>query len=417
MFVIYNPDKQLVPIKVWLPDPSHLDAQCLRQALNLSNLPFAYKHIALMPDTHTGYGMPIGGVLAAEDVIVPNAVGVDIGCGICFIHTDIPAQILRDVSVKDDSLAEYIVNQIMRRVPQGFQHHRSKQTSGFIDKIIKEQMSGANRLYDYGNKDLPELEEAYYQIGTLGGGNHFIELQEDEEGLLGIMVHTGSRNFGYKVANYFNNLAKKLNKKMKSPVPPGYDLAYLPVDTKEAKGYIGWMNLALEFAEQNRVLIMERVENIVLEAIEAFTSNNNVQVGLRVNAHHNYAVSETHFGKDLWIHRKGAIRAQRDELGIIPGAMGSYSYIVKGLGNPESFNTSSHGAGRVMGRRQAVRKFDLNEVLEDFKAKDIVLGKSKKRDTAEEYYKAYKDIDQVMAEQRDLVEPVLKLKTLAVVKG
>ncbi len=418
MFVIFNPSEQLVPIKVWLPGPEHLDEVCRRQAMNLANLPFAFRHIALMPDTHAGYGMPIGGVLATEDVIIPNAVGVDIGCGMGFIHTDVPASVLRKVNTPNGSLAQYMVGNIMREVPQGFNHHKRPQPSKFLDKMVKQQKpNDPKRLFNYGHKKLPEIEEAYYQIGTLGGGNHFIELQEDEEGLLGIMVHTGSRNIGYKVASYFNDLARDMNRKMKSPVPLEHDLAYLPLDTKEAQGYIDWMNFALEFARHNRALIMERVRRIVFDALEKFAGISTIEINMEVNAHHNYAALEEHFGGRVWVHRKGAIRAEQGELGIIPGAMGSYSYIVEGLGNPESFNTSSHGAGRVMGRREAVRQFSLEEVMEDFREKDIVLGKQRKRDTAEEFFKAYKDIDEVMNNQQDLVEPVLKLQTIAVVKG
>ncbi|HPT83992.1 MAG TPA: RtcB family protein, partial [Limnochordia bacterium] len=198
MFVLFNQAEQRIPIKVWLPGKEHLEEECLRQALNLANLPFAFKHIALMPDTHAGYGMPIGGVLAAQDVIVPNAVGVDIGCGMVFAHTNVPAQLLREVNTPSGNLAQYLVGQIMREVPQGFDHHKQPQKSSWLDDYPVE------RLYRYGDGQLPKKAEAYLQLGTLGGGNHFIELQEDEEGLLGLMVHTGSRNFGYKVANYFN---------------------------------------------------------------------------------------------------------------------------------------------------------------------------------------------------------------------
>ncbi|NMA60627.1 MAG: RtcB family protein [Firmicutes bacterium] len=411
MFIIFNEQEQLVPIYVWLPSKDHLDETCLEQALNLSNLPFAFKHIALMPDTHTGYGMPIGGVLASTDAIVPNAVGVDIGCGMGFIHTNVPARLLRETKTPNGNLAQYLVGQIMRDVPQGFDHHRQKQKSKFLAKYPVE------KLYNYGNKNLPTLDEAYHQIGTLGGGNHFIELQEDEQGMLGIMVHTGSRNFGYKVANYFNRLAKDLNRKMQSPVPPQFDLAYLPLDTKEAQGYIGWMNFALDFARENRRLIMERVQTSVFSGLERFAGIKDIEVLMEVNAHHNYAALEKHFGKKVWVHRKGAIRATKGELAIIPGAMGSYSYIVEGLGNPDSFYSASHGAGRVMGRKEATRQFSLAEVLADFEAKDIVLGKKRRGDTAEEYYKAYKDIEEVMEYQEDLVRPVLKLLTVAVIKG
>lgn len=411
MFIIFNQQEQLVPIYVWLPSEEHLDETCLGQALNLSNLPFAFKHIALMPDTHTGYGMPIGGVMASSEAIIPNAVGVDIGCGMGFIHTNVPASLLREVNTPNGNLAQYLVGQIMRDVPQGFDHHRQWQQSTFLDQYP------VDKLYRYGNKNLPELDEAYRQIGTLGGGNHFIELQEDEAGMLGIMVHTGSRNLGFKVANYFNRLAKERNKQMGSPVPPQYDLAYLPLDTEEAQGYIGWMNFALEFARQNRQMIMERVRRSVFAGLQRFAGVKHIEILMEVNAHHNYAALEEHFGKQVWVHRKGTIRAAKGELAIIPGAMGSYSYIVEGLGNPDSFHSASHGAGRVMGRKEAVRQFSLDEVLADFKEKDIVLGKRRRGDTAEEYYKAYKDIDEVMEDQMDLVKPVLKLLTVAVVKG
>lgn len=411
MFIIYDDLEQLVPIKVWLPDKEHLDQICFQQALNLSNLPFAFKHIALMPDTHAGYGMPIGGVFASSEVIIPNAVGVDIGCGMGFIHTNVPAEILRKTQTPNGTLAQYLVGQIMRNVPQGFDHHKQKQKSDFLDSY------SIKRLYDYGEKNLPEIDEAYYQMGTLGGGNHFIELQEDEGGFLGIMVHTGSRNLGFKIANYFNRLAKAMNKRSGSTIPTQFDLAYLPLDSNEAEGYIGWMNFALEFAKNNRALIMERVQESVFSGLKDFAGINDIEITMEVNAHHNYAAKEEHFGKYVWVHRKGAISANEEELGIIPGAMASYSYIVEGLGNPESFKSASHGAGRVMGRKEAVRKFAVDEVLKDFKKKDVVLGKRRRSDTAEEYYKAYKNIDDVMNQQADLVKPVLKLKTVAVVKG
>ena len=411
MFEIFNKGEQRVPIKVWLPSREHLEEECLRQALNLSNLPFAFKHIAIMPDTHTGLGMGIGGVLATQDVIIPNAVGVDIGCGMVFAHTNVKAELLREVATPGGTLARYLVGQIMRAVPQGFDHHKERQQSRFLDEYPVE------RLYRYGEAKLPKKEEAYMQLGTLGGGNHFIELQEDEDGYLGLMVHTGSRNFGYKVASYFNQVAKDLNKRQGSPVPSHFDLAYLPVGSREGKGYIGWMTFALEFARHNRQRIMERVQRIVADGLGRYAGVKELKFLREVNAHHNYAAKETHFGRDVWVHRKGAISARRGEPGIIPGAMGSYSFIVEGLGNPESFHSASHGAGRVMGRKEAVRRFSVEEVLADFAKKDMVLGKRRRSDTAEEYYRAYKDIEDVMADQRDLVKPVLKLKTVAVVKG
>jgi tRNA-splicing ligase RtcB len=200
LFVIYDSKRQRVPIKVWLEHGGQLEEECFRQAMNLSNLPFVYKWVALMPDAHSGYGMPIGGVIAAEDVIIPNAVGVDIGCGIAYVETNISKDELSREGY------ERLVNRIMRRIPTGFAHHKRKQESQVLDQAVKSGfMKKDNKLVD-------EIDAGYYQIGTLGGGNHFIELQEDEEGKLCVMVHSGSRNFGYKVAGYYNRLAKELNK-------------------------------------------------------------------------------------------------------------------------------------------------------------------------------------------------------------
>ena len=411
MFILFKREEQLVPIKAWLGGKEDLEETCLQQALNLANLPFAFRHIALMPDTHSGYGMPIGGVLASSEVIILNAVGVDIGCGMGFVHTNVPAKLLREVKTSQGTLAQNLVGQIMRDIPQGFDHHKVPQKSEFLDQYP------VQKLYHYGRGKLPAIDEAYRQLGTLGGGNHFIELQEDDQGYLGIMVHTGSRNVGFKVANYFNRLAKDLNARMKSDVPPVFDLAYLPLETKEAQGYLEWMDFALEFARHNRKKIMGRVQEIVRQGLARYAGIKEVEFSKEVNAHHNYAALEHHFGQDVWVHRKGAIRARQGELGIIPGAMGSYSFIVEGLGNPESFCSASHGAGRVMGRKEAVRTYGVEEVLADFKKKDVVLGKRQKRDTPEEYYKAYKDIEDVMEKQVDLVKPVLRVKTVAVVKG
>ncbi len=416
MFVVYE-DSQRVPIKIWLENHDDIEDMCMLQAINLSKLPFAYKHIALMPDTHMGVGMPIGGVLATTpDVIVPNAVGVDIGCGMSFIRTNIPAKLIKEIIVlKEKTLAQEIVENIMNVIPVGFSHHKEKQKSLFLDNF---KLNNFSTFYHFGYNNLPELNEAYYQIGTLGGGNHFIELQEDEEGFLGIMIHSGSRNFGYKIANYFNKLAIDLNQKWYSKVSKDVNLAFLHTDTDEGKGYIDWMNLALNFAKANRELMMERTIEILIQSIQKYTNFKDINFTMEVNIHHNYAAMENHFNKNVWIHRKGATRARKDELGIIPGAMGSFSYIVSGLGNTESFMSCSHGAGRVMGRREAMRNFTVNEVKKDLLKQGVIaFGKANKDDSPEEYRKAYKNIDEVMNNQKDLVKPILKLKTVAVIKG
>ncbi len=401
MFVIFEKDKQRVPIKIWLENREQVGDGCLKQALNLSNLPFVHKWVALMPDTHEGYGMPIGGVIAAEGAIIPNAVGVDIGCGVAFVETNRHKTELE--------LGEYknLVGQIMRDIPTGFKHHAKRQKCSTLEQSDFARAMERTALPE----GLPLIEEGYYQVGTLGGGNHFIELQEDEDGRLCIMVHSGSRNFGYKVARFFNNRAKELNEKWSFPVPREYDLAYLPLDTREAEQYISWMTLALEFARENRQVMLE----VVMERLAGKLPG--IEFSGEVNAHHNYAAVERHYGKEVWVHRKGAIRAGEGETGIIPGAMGSFSYIVKGKGNPESFCSCSHGAGRSLGRRQARERFSVEKTMVDLKELGVILGKQNKRDVSEESRFAYKDINFVISQQLDLIEPVKKLKTIAVIKG
>jgi tRNA-splicing ligase RtcB len=401
MFVIYEKNKQRVPIKVWLENIKQVEEGCLQQALNLANLPFIYKWVALMPDTHQGYGMPIGGVVAVEDVIIPNAVGVDIGCGVAFVETNIYKDEITTGMYQD------LVKQIMRDIPTGFNHHPKKQKC----KILEQSDFAQSLKHKNLPEGLPQIEEGYYQIGTLGGGNHFIELQEDEAGKLCLMLHSGSRNFGYKVANYYNQKAKEFNKKISAPVPKEYDLAFLPVDSELANAYISWMTLALEFAQENRQVMLEVVKNHLAKKIPHIEFSNGV------NAHHNYAAVERHYGKKVWVHRKGAIRVKEGELGIIPGAMGSYSYIVRGKGNPVSFYSCSHGAGRKLGRKQAKKQFPVEKTLADLKEQGVILGKQKQGDVSEESRFAYKDINFVIEQELDLIEPIKKLKTIAVIKG
>lgn len=408
MFIIFKEGENKFPIKVWLKSIDDLDKGSLEQAINLSNLPFVHRHVALMPDCHSGFGMPIGGILPTKNVIIPNAVGVDIGCGVAFIHTDVPVAILKTDQGK--SVVKQIVNQIMRTVPVGFKHHSHPQPSKTLDQD--------RDLIIAQDKGLPDIKESYYQIGTLGGGNHFIELQEDDAGLLGIMVHSGSRNFGFKVANYFNRKAKQFNKSISAPVPPEFDLAYLPTNDRLGKAYIQWMNFALDFAQENRTIMMDRIKQVVFTNLRKHLGVKKIEVAMEVNAHHNYASFEEHFGEKVWVHRKGAIRARKQELGIVPGAMGSYSYIVEGLGSRDSFMSCSHGAGRTMGRKEAKRQFSVDEVEQDLVAQGVLaFGKGRRQDVPEEYRKAYKDINEVMDNSADLVKPVLKLKTLAVIKG
>jgi len=414
MFTLFDPNRQKLPIKVWLDNAGELEPVCLEQARNLSNLPFAHGWIALMPDTHSGYGMPIGGVLAAREVIIPNAVGVDIGCGVVFEQTSVKvAEVFKDST--DTRLLEVIVNEILRAIPTGFEHHKHKQPCQAADRFEK-VLSGI-KIQDFEQALVQELERACFQVGTLGGGNHFIELQEDDEGYLCLMVHSGSRNVGHTLCTHYNKLAKSLSGRLQPSIPSKWDLAYLPVDTPEGQAYIRWMQFALDFAHENREVMMERVCGIVEKALAPRLSKHTFEILAHHHCHHNYASHERHDGQALWVHRKGAIRVMKDETGIIPGAMGSYSYLVRGKGSTESFNSCSHGAGRRMSRHEAKKRYSLQETLKDLEHQNVVLGKVKKGDLGEESRLAYKDIDDVIKNELDLIEPVKRMKTLAVVKG
>lgn len=410
MYVIAN-ERTKVPIKMWLPDESHADEICLEQAYHLANLPFIHKWVSLMPDTHAGMGMPIGGVIAATNVIIPNAVGVDIGCGMAFTGTDIKVSEIKDIMTGNGSLLQNIIGDILRNIPVGFNRHKQMQSCQSLDQAQSEMDK-----YEANPELTEQIEAGYYQAGTLGGGNHFIELQEDDNGYLGIMIHSGSRNFGKQICDHFHNIARELNRKWHSAVPDEWRLAFLPTDSDAGCQYINWMNLALDFAAENRSKMMQEVRSIIEKWMTKYTDIT-FSYTEEINCHHNYAALEHHYDKNVWVHRKGATRARNGELAVIPGAMGSYSYVVMGLGNKMSFCSSSHGAGRRYSRKAAMEQFSVEEVIGDLKNQDIILGKHSKKDVPEESRFAYKDIDEVMNYQKDLVRPVKRLKTIGVVKG
>lgn len=364
-----------------------------------------------MPDTHAGKGMPIGGVIAARDVVIPNAVGVDIGCGMDFIPTNIQMDDIREIQTGNGRITQAVIGNIMRAVPLGTERYKTPQESAVLDHA-KEEME----KYEKNPELLPLIEDGYFQVGSLGGGNHFIELQEDMDGYLCIMIHSGSRHLGKAVCDYFHEKARELNRKWYSEVRDEYRLAFLPADSEEGQQYIHWMKLAMDYAFENRAGMLDKTCAIVKEAVEKHTGLS-VEFGEEINCHHNYAALEHHYDADVWVHRKGAVRVREGEMAVIPGAMGSYSYVVEGKGCRESFCTSSHGAGRSYSRTGAMQEFSVEKVMVDLKEQGVVLGKRKKNDVAEECRFAYKDIEQVMAQQTDLVTPVRKLKTVGVVKG
>ncbi len=380
-----------IPIKLWLND---IEAGALVQARNLARLPFAYSHIALMPDCHQGFGMPIGGVLATKDVIIPNAVGVDIGCGMCAVQTT-----LHEI---DRSTLKSIMSDIRKLVPLGFKHHSQRQDERRMPgRKPKQPMPVVER----------EFDSATYQIGTLGGGNHFMEVQMGSDGLIWIMVHSGSRNIGKQVADYYNRLAIKLNEQWKSTVPRSAQLAWLPIESPEGQQYLAEMNYCIDFALANRRLIMDNI-------LGAFQDHfrGSFRSAPMINIAHNYASAEKHFGQEVIVHRKGATIAAKDTVGIIPGSQGASSYIVRGKGNPESFESCSHGAGRKMGRKEAIRSFDLKVEIEKLEQQGIIHALRRTSDL-EEASGAYKNIAVVMKNQDDLVDILVELNPLAVIKG
>ena len=395
-----------IPVKSWC---EKIEPQALRQALNLANHPAIAHHVALMPDCHVGYGMPIGGVIAVKDALIPNAVGVDIGCGMVAVETDLPAERFAEMSER-----RVLMTKIKDRIPVGEGHgHGSQQSWEGFDRFCDEH-GDATSLWP-NNRDR-------YNLGSLGGGNHFIELQVSEAGFVWLMIHSGSRNLGQRVASHYHAEAKRINDQH-HVVLPDADLAFLPADSKAGQDYLRDMTFALAYALENR----RRMMSVCKEALDEMASGYNVI--REVNIHHNYAALESHFGRDFYVHRKGATRARLDETGIIPGSMGTPSYIVRGLGNPESFMSCSHGAGRAMSRMEANRQ--LTEDACNQAMKGIAFDRwgnckskwGKKRPGGHasvdlsEAPQAYRDIETVIEAERDLVEPVVKLRPLAVLKG
>lgn len=386
--MIWVDTKNRIPIKSWCKS---VEDGAIEQAHNLANHPAIVRHVALMPDCHQGYGMPIGGVIATRDVIIPNAVGVDIGCGMCAVKTT--------ADEIDTDTVKRIMGEIREAVPVGFNHHQLPQEwKGFGDPPLVDVIQR-------------EIKRARHQMGTLGGGNHFIEIQRADDGRIWLMLHSGSRNFGLKIAKEYHGHAQRLCEKWHSSLPDK-DLAFLPLDSERGQEYVAAMNYALSFAEANRAAMMDR-------AMDAAANHLKCDFSAPVNIHHNYARLEHHFGENLWIHRKGATSARKGEGGIIPGSMGTPSYITRGLGNPDSFQSCSHGAGRVMGRMQASRSLTVEEA--DSAMEGIVYGRwgtdRKGRVDLGEAPQAYKDIDEVMASQADLTDPIVRLCPLGVIKG
>lgn len=379
-------------IKSWC---HNLEEGALDQARIMADLPFVHRHIVLLPDTHLGYGVPIGSVIACNGVIIPNAIGQDIGCGMCATKSNYSHKI-------NKKTLKAIMSAVRKVVPMGVGKYRKDAAPLDMPKP------------DCTHTVLKEFDSACYQLGTLGAGNHFIELQHDESGTLWIMIHSGSRNLGGKIAKHYNKLAQDLNKLWHTNAPK--DLAWLPVASQEGQDYIKDMTYATEFAFLSRQKMMKDVMEIVTDVVEKYEGGQVSFPFEMINVHHNYANLENHFGKNVWVHRKGATSAKKGELGIIPGSQGTNSYIVEGRGNHESFMSCSHGAGRAMGRKAAQKKLNLDVEIKRLDDIGVVHGIRNQKDL-DEAAGAYKDIQEVITSQLDLIKVIHKLSPICCIKG
>jgi tRNA-splicing ligase RtcB (3'-phosphate/5'-hydroxy nucleic acid ligase) len=376
-----------------------------RQLANTARMPFVFHHLAAMPDVHVGIGATVGSVVATKGAIIPAAVGVDIGCGMMAVQTSLRAADL------PESLAK-VRSRIERAVPHGFESTPGRASKGAWTvapgSVITRWQGLAPRLERIVQK-YPRLQpkSPQDQLGTLGGGNHFIEICLDTEQTVWVMLHSGSRGIGNLIGQTFIDLARKDMQKHFINLPDR-DLAYLVEGTEHFDDYVEAMEWAQDYAMENRRAMMDSVLRVLREELQPFTLGD-----VAVNCHHNYTARERHFGEDVLVTRKGAVRAGKGELGIIPGSMGARSYIVRGLGNAESFESCSHGAGRTMSRTEARKRFTVAQHVEATAGVEC----RKDKDVIDETPAAYKDIDAVMEAQRDLVEVVHTLKQIVCVKG
>ena len=390
------------PIKAWTDD---IEASALDQAKNLAKLPFiAGNGVALMPDVHAGIGSTVGSVIATDRVVIPAAVGVDIGCGMNAVRLSLKASDL------PDSLLD-VRHQIERDVPLGAggaHNFRSATEQDAHHERVPDYLGGIEEVLDAAVGRGRWFTKAAAQLGTLGSGNHFIELCVDESQDVWVMLHSGSRGIGNMIGRHFIEKARREMERWHITLPDK-DLAYLPEGSEHFSDYMVAVEWAQNYAMENRRVMMEKTLAALARRIpKPFTLTNEA-----INCHHNYVARESHFGKNLWVTRKGAIRAREGDFGIIPGSMGQRSYIVRGKGHAEAYCSCSHGAGRVMSRSAARKYFTVDDLEKQTE------GVECRKDAAvlDEIPGSYKDIDQVMANQTDLVEVVHTLKAVMCVKG
>ena len=384
-----------VPVKVWT---DRIEPEAIEQLKNTAALPFVFRHVAAMPDVHLGKGATVGSVIATKGAICPAAVGVDIGCGMAARKTSFPADRLDAAAWKN------LRALIEREIPVGRESKRKP-----FDAAV-EWMAGRERPHAASGG---LVDRALHQLGTLGGGNHFIEICVDQDdGRLWVLLHSGSRNIGKSVAEVHIGRAKGEMKKL-AESPRDADLAYFVSGTPEFAEYredLGWCQ---DYARQNRDIMMERVLVQLAYALGLAGDASRLGITMAVNCHHNYVADEVHFGEEVLVTRKGAIRAGAGELGIIPGSMGTGSFIVRGLGNREAFESAPHGAGRKMSRGEAKRRF----TREDLEEQTSGVECRKDAGVVDEIPGAYKPIEEVIGKSSDLVEVVARLKQVVCVKG
>lgn len=387
-----------VPIKIFTTD---IDADAIEQLKKVAQLQFIHSHVAVMPDVHLGIGATVGSVIPTKNAIIPAAVGVDIGCGMNAVRLGLNASQLPDDLRR-------IRSDIERKVPVGFALHKQVKAKASTLSPLDKRLNTIIAKHPGLKRMLKNFDQTWQkQLGTLGGGNHFIELCVDEQAQVWVMLHSGSRGLGNCIGTYFIELAKKEAQHRFGHVPDK-DLSYFAEGSTSFDDYVEAVHWAQDYAYENRREMMR----LVLEAIRSHLPPFQLSKEA-VNCHHNYVQQEQHFGENVFVTRKGAIRAGTDELGIIPGSMGTKSYIVRGKGNPESFCSCSHGAGRKMSRSKAKRLF----TPDDLSLQTQGIECRKDGGVVDEIPAAYKDIDQVMANQTDLVEVVHILKQVLCVKG
>ena len=400
------------PVKIWTND---IEESAEKQLHNISQMPFIHSHVAVMPDVHWGMGATIGSVIPTLGAIIPAAVGVDIGCGMMAVETNLVANDLPD-SLRD------IRHSLEAKIPHG-RTVIGKSYNPMSDKglwrdtpaineteILKGGLRGRLKtiIDKQDNKPLNnQFDRFHNQLGTLGTGNHFFEICLDKDDKVWIMLHSGSRGIGSSIGSYFIEKAKRDMRKWFINLPD-IDLSYFVEGTDNFNDYVHAVSWAQDFAKTNREIMMNNALSVLIEFFPKIKIKREA-----INCHHNYISKENHFKSNVWVTRKGAIRVQKDELGIIPGSMGARSFIVRGLGNKESFCSCSHGAGRKMSRGQAKKLF----TIEDLKYQTAGVECRKDLDVIDEIPSAYKDIQQVMDNQSDLVEIVAELKQILCIKG